>query len=130
MSKAGRGRGLFALSIIATLVATLAIGILLLFWMQASSADHVLERTRAFHDVMRVVRPAVLLVILLLWRQIFDQLHDRSMVTDRTHERAIAIWPRLTVWGALFELMLGQGYVLLGLVVLAGYLVFQKWQSE
>jgi hypothetical protein len=36
----------------------------------------------------------------------------------------------LTVWGALFELMLGQGYVLLGLVVLAGYLVFQKWQSE
>ena len=129
MSRAGKGRGLAALSITATIVATMMIGVLLFLWMQASSESHIFERTRAFADVMRVIRPAILLVVLLGWRQAFSWLHHRSMVTDQTRDRAIALWPRLAIWVALIELTLGQGYVLLGLVMLAGYLAFLRYQQ-
>lgn len=129
MSRTGKGRGIAALSITATIVATMVIGILLFLWMKETSESHVFERTRAFSDVMRVIRPAILLVVLLGWRQAFGWLHGRSMVTDQTRRRAIVLWPRLAIWVALIELTLGQGYVLLGLVMVAGYLVFLRYRQ-
>ncbi len=121
-----RGRGIAALSIVATVVATLVIGVALLFWIQASSGDHVFARTKEFSDLMRVVRPAILLLILFLWRPVFGLLHRRSIVTDRIHERALSSWPWLMVWTALIELTLGQGYVLFGLTSLVVYWIFLR----
>ena len=121
MSPTKRFRGASALAILATMIATVVIGFVLFTWMQQSSSDHVFERTQAFSELVRVVRPIILLVALGAWRPVFDALHHRSLITDRTHERAKSVWPRLAIWTALIELTLGQGFVLLGLAGIAAY---------
>ena len=105
----------------ATVIATMAVGFVLLVWMQQTSGDHVFDRTKAFSDLMRIVRPIFLLLVLGLWKPSFDVLHRFSFITKRTHERAHSIWPRLSIWAALIELTLGQGFVLLGLASAGAY---------
>ncbi|MEM9442288.1 MAG: hypothetical protein AAGA73_17735 [Pseudomonadota bacterium] len=94
---------------------------LMLVWAENTSADHVLNRAEHFSDIMRVIRPAILFIVLLHWRPAADWLHSRSLLTERTHERALLIWPRLSVWTLLIEVTLGQGYLLMGLAATAVY---------
>lgn len=126
MSRSKRSRSVVALSVLVMVIATLVIGIGLLIWMQQSSDSHVFERTRAFHDLMRVIRPILLVLILLLWRPAFDFLNRRSFITDTVHERALLFWPRLAIWTALIEITLGQGYILIGLATMAAYWLFLR----
>ena len=111
---------------LASLLACFAIVSLMFVWSENTSTDHVLHRAEHFSDIMRVIRPAILFIILLVWRPVADWLHGKSLLTDRTHERALLIWPRLSVWTLLIEVTLGQGYLLMGLAATAVYWAFWR----
>lgn len=111
---------------LASLFGCLAIVAFMFVWAEDTSTGYVLDRAEYFSDVMRVVRPAILFIILLLWRPVANWLHSKSFLTDRTHMRALVIWPRLSVWTLLIEITLGQGYLLTGLAATAVYWAFWR----
>jgi hypothetical protein len=102
------------------------VGILL--WTNVASTSHVAEQAEQFSDFMRVVRPVALFLILLSWRPVATWLHSQGYLTDRAHERAHLIWPRLAIWAVLVEVTIGQGYLFVGLAATAVYWVFWRIQ--
>ena len=127
MTKVRRWRlGLW--SALGTLIGALAIAAVIGVWVQNTSSVYVFERVAYFSDLMRVIRPVLILIVLLAWRPIATWLRERDMVSDRTHHRAIAIWPRLCIWSVLIEITLGQGYVLIGLAAATAYWAFLRFR--
>jgi len=97
-------------------------------WSLMGSLPVLADKTAHFAAVMRVVRPIILLIALMLWRPVFTWLHKQSWVSPQTRVKAIAVWPRLAIWIGLIELTLGQGYVLTGLSAMAVYWLFLRHQ--
>jgi len=114
------------LSLLVTLVMTIVVGAGLLLWSHAATSSYVADKVMGFASVMNVVRPAMLIVMLVLWRPVFSWLHSRSVIADSTHAKAIGVWPRLVIWVALIELTIGQGFVLIGLTATALYWLFVR----
>jgi len=98
-------------------------------WSLMSTLPVLADKTAHFAAVMRVLRPTVLFVVLMLWRPIFSWLHKQSWVSSQNHTKAIDVWPRLVIWVGLIELTLGQGYVLTGLCAIAAYWLFLRHQE-
>lgn len=113
-------------SVVLTLFLTGLVIAGLLLWTNTTSTGHVVEQAEQFSDVMRVIRPAILLLILLSWRPAATWLHSKAYLTDRSHERALLIWPRLAIWAVLIEITIGQGYLFIGLAATAAYWAFWR----
>lgn len=114
-------------SIIIFLSATALVVIGLAASSLMTSVPVLAEKTAHFAAVMRVVRPIILFVILMLWRPVFLRLHQHAWVELSTFKTAIRIWPRLMIWTGLIELTLGQGFVLTGLAAIAAYAVYTRF---
>lgn len=99
-------------------------------WSIKELLTFVASQAAQFASVMRVVRPIILFAILLLWCPVFRWLQARSWVEAETANRALEIWPRLTIWTALFEVTVGQGLLVIGLLAMAGYWFFLRRMIE
>ena len=116
-----RGRRLGLSLLVISFLGVAIIAASLFLWTQNTSSDHVYAQTKLFSDLMRVVRPVVLLLLLLAWRPVVTWLHLRGHLTARFHGNLIGIWSRLSIWVLLIELTIGQGYLLIGLAATAVY---------
>ena len=93
----------------------------LLFWADTTSTGYIVEQAERFSDIMRVIRPVILLFVLLSWRPVATWLYSKGYLTDRMYESALFVWPRLAIWTVLIEVTLGQGYLFIGLAATAAY---------
>ena len=98
-----------------------AVVVIVVVWSLSQSITVVGDATAHFASMMRVVRPLILLTIIAAWQPAFWWLESRALVRPETARRAIGLWPRITIWVALLELTVGQGFVLVGIASIAIY---------
>ena len=125
-ARARASRRWLLMSAVATGLAAIMCGYAVLQWSQSTPLPVLADRAAQFAAIMRVVRPIVLLVVLLLWRPIFCWLHHRSWISDHPHSLTVTMWPCLVIWVGLVELTLGQGYLVTGLLAAAAYWAFLR----
>ena len=116
--------------LIAFAVCLVIIAVAVVAWSTKETLGVVSSQTAVFASVMRVIRPIIFLTILTLWCPVFRWLETRSWVEAATANRAVAIWPRLAIWTALFEVTVGQGQLMIGLLAIGIYWFFVRSRVE
>lgn len=117
----GRG-GFAALSIGAVVCAVAIIGAVLNSLAGAHGLARVQSWTQIFDGVMRFVRPMVLILGVSFWRQGSRLALRLGLISKTLEARATRYWLHAALWIAVIEIAIGQGLVLVG--VLLGVLLF------
>ena len=87
-----------------------------------SALDHMESATSQFEQTMRYVRPIVLILVLSFWPIIVDLASRLKLLTPKIAALATRYWLHLALWTAVIEITIGQGRIVIGLIL--GALVY------
>ena len=109
-------RTLIAFGVVAALIIA---GAILNALLGPRALDLLESWTSRFAQVMRFIRPAVLILILAFW-QILIGLAIRMKILPRQFAAlATKYWLHLALWAAVIEITIGQGWIIPGLAIAA-----------
>lgn len=94
--------------------AVIIIGFSLNALIAARGFSRVEDWAASFDDSMRIVRPMILILILSFWRQVALFARRVRLLDEQLSMLAIRHWLHCSLWIAVIEITIGQGWVFIG----------------
>ena len=114
-------------------IATIFLFILVGLVVQKFSGSHglsvVSEAANALAQKMRIVRPLVFFIVFCFWQPLLGLASRIRILTGAQTVRLVQNRNGFFLWVALFEITVGQGQVVLGVVILVSILVY-PWLAD
>ncbi len=84
----------------------------------------VSQTANAFAQRMRIIRPLLFFIVFCFWQPLLGLASRIGLLTGAQSVRAVRNRNRLFLWVALLEITVGQGQVVLGVIILVSILVY------
>lgn len=84
----------------------------------------VSESVEDFADAMRVIRPLIFFIVFCYWNNLAGLFRNLGILKSNQVANLVSNRNRCFLWVALFELAIGQGQAVIGIVTLVGLLIY------
>ena len=115
----------------ALVMAFLALLVLIGTILHGLMATHGLERVRdvvsEFDHAMRIVRPTLLILIISFWPCLIRITQNLKLIDAHLAGLAVTHWLPLSLWIAVIEITVFQGWVLIGTALATGLFTASRW---
>lgn len=109
---------------VTTIILFALVGLVVQQLVESNGLGSVSESANAFANKMRVVRPLLLFIAFCFWQPIVDFVSRVGLLTGGQASTILQKRNRFFLWVALFEVIVGQGQVVIGVIILVSILAY------